>query len=99
MSSVVCCLVPGLSWPWFELPGIVSAWEASFHFSSRVILCLAPALLAYMREGSGPPAGESPGVQIAGRVLRDAARLGGGGGYLLGTGSHNFSSASVAAVW
>lgn len=36
---------------------------------------------------------------ISGRVLRDAAKLGRGGRYLLGTGSHNCRSASEAAVW
>lgn len=43
------------------------------------------------------PAGESLCVRIGRRAPRDAAKLGRGGRYLLGTGPHNFRGSSVAA--
>lgn len=35
MNSMICCLVPRLSWPCFVLSDIAPAWEAGFHLGSK----------------------------------------------------------------
>lgn len=45
VSVVVCCLVSGLSWPWFELSDVASAWEGvSISAVKVVILCFLCSL-------------------------------------------------------